>query len=98
MADAAERADPTYSKDFFEKIKTHMYSFEQEYLMLVARLMETYQKPVYGVSLLTGVKSKTVYAVEGAAYKPVFYQSPERAVKAYARMYEHHRFLEKEKG
>ncbi len=98
MADAAERADPTYSKDFFDKIKAHMYSFEQEYLMLVARLMETYQKPVYGVSLLTGVKSKTVYAVEGAAYKPVFYQSPERAVKAYARMYEHHRFLEKEKG
>jgi acyl-CoA synthetase (NDP forming) len=25
----------------------------------------------------------------------VFYQTPERAVKANARMYEHHRFLEK---
>jgi acyl-CoA synthetase (NDP forming) len=95
MGYAAERADPTYSKDFFEKANAYMQTFEQEYLKLIARLMETYQKPVYGVSLLTDVKSKTVYAVEGSAYKPVFYQTPERAVKANARMYEHHRFLEK---
>jgi acyl-CoA synthetase (NDP forming) len=93
MADAAERADPTYSKEYFEKAKAYMHTFEQEYLKLVARLMETYQKPVYGVSLLTGVKSQTVYTVEGSPYKPVFYQSPERAVKAYARMYEYYRFL-----
>jgi acyl-CoA synthetase (NDP forming) len=93
MANAAERADPTYSKEYFEKAKAYMHTFEQEYLKLVARLMETYQKPVYGVSLLTGVKSQTVYTVEGSPYKPVFYQSPERAVKAYARMYEYYRFL-----
>jgi hypothetical protein len=96
MADAAERADPTYSKDFFEKTKAYMLAFEQDYLKLIARLMETYKKPVYGVSLLTDVKSKTVYTVEGSAYKPVFYQTPERAVKANARMYEHHRFLKKQ--
>ena len=93
MADAAERADPTYSKEYFEKAKAYMHTFEQKYLKLIARLMETYQKPVYGVSLLTGVKSQTVYTVEGSPYKPVFYQSPERAVKAYARMYEYYRFL-----
>jgi acyl-CoA synthetase (NDP forming) len=95
MADAAERADPTYSKDFFEKSKSSIQSFEQEYLDLIARLMETYRKPVYGVSLLTDGKSKTVYVIDGCEYKPVFYQTPERAVKANARMYEHHRFLEK---
>jgi acyl-CoA synthetase (NDP forming) len=93
MADAAERADPTYSKDFFEKAKAYLRSFEMEYLQLIARLMETYQKPVYGVSLITDIKSKTVYAVEGSDYKPVFYQSPERAVRACARMYEYFRFL-----
>jgi len=93
MANAAERADPTYSKEYFEKAKAYMHTFEQKYLKLIARLMETYQKPVYGVSLLTGVKSQTVYTVEGSPYKPVFYQSPERAVKAYTRMYEYYRFL-----
>jgi acyl-CoA synthetase (NDP forming) len=36
-----------------------------------------------------------VYTVEGSAYKPVFYQTPERAVKAGARMYEYYRFLKK---
>ncbi|MGC9323776.1 MAG: acetate--CoA ligase family protein [Desulfomonilia bacterium] len=95
MAEAAERADPTYSKDFFEQAHAYMHTFEKEYLHLIARLMETYQKPVYGVSLLTDVKSKTVYTVEGSSYKPVFYQTPERAVKANAFMYEHYRFLEK---
>jgi len=95
MTDAAERADPTYSKEFFDGIKAYMQDFEQNYLKLVAQLMETYQKPVYGVSLVTDIKSKTVYTVEGSAYKPVFYQTPERAVKAGARMYEYYRFLKK---
>jgi acyl-CoA synthetase (NDP forming) len=95
MADAAERADPTYSKDFLDSTKAYIQAFEQDYLKLVARLMETYQKPVYGVSLLTDIKSRTVYTVEGSTYKPVFYQTPERAVKANARMYEYYRFLKK---
>jgi hypothetical protein len=71
-----------------------MRNFEKEYLKLVARLMETYRKPVFGVSLLTNEKSQTVYSVDAAVYKPVFYQSPERAVKACARMYEYYRFLQ----
>jgi len=93
MADAAQRADPSYTKEFFDKAKAYMHTFEQEYLKLVARLMETYGKPVYGVSLQTDAKSQTVYNIEGAVYKPVFYQTPERAVRACARMYEYGRFL-----
>lgn len=95
MADAAQRADPSYTKEFFDKAKAYMHTFEQEYLKLVARLMETYGKPVYGVSLQTDTKSQTVYNIEGAAYKPVFYQTPERAVRACARMYEYGRFLKR---
>lgn len=98
MADAAERADPTYSKDFFEGAKAYLRSFEQDYLRLIAQLMEAYQKPVYGVSLLTDVKSRTVYSVDGSAHKPVFYQSPERAVRACARMFEYQRFLARSRG
>jgi acyl-CoA synthetase (NDP forming) len=94
MAAAVERADPSYSRDFLERAKAYMRTFEEEYLKLVARLMETYHKPVFGVSLLTNEKSQTVYSVDGAVYKPVFYQSPERAVKSCARMYEYYRFLQ----
>jgi acyl-CoA synthetase (NDP forming) len=94
MAGAVERADPSYSRDFLEQAKAYMRTFEEEYLKLVARLMETYHKPIFGVSLLTNEKSQTVYSVDGAVYKPVFYQTPERAVKSCARMYEYYRFLQ----
>jgi len=93
MAAAAQRADPTYTKEFLDTAKAYMHTFEQEYLKLIARLMETYGKPVFGVSLQTDAKSQTVYNIEGSAYKPVFYQTPERAVRACARMYEYGRFL-----
>jgi len=95
MADAAERADPTYSRSFFEKGKSSIQAFEQEYLSLIARLMVTYQKPVYGVSLMTDADSRTVHVLNGSPYYPVIYPSPERAVKANARMYEYFRFLRK---
>jgi acyl-CoA synthetase (NDP forming) len=94
MAAAVERADPSYSHDLLEQAKAYMRTFEEEYLKLVARLMETYHKPIFGVSLLTNEKSQTVYSVDGAVYKPVFYQSPEQAVKSCARMYEYYRFLQ----
>lgn len=94
MAEAAHRADPSYTKEFLDKAKAYMYAFEQEYIKLIARLMETYGKPVYGVSLQTNIKSQTVYNVEDATYKPVFYQTPERAVKACARMFEYFHFLQ----
>jgi len=94
MAAAVERADPSYSRDFLEQAKAYMRTFEEEYLKLVARLMETHHKPIFGVSLLTNEKSQTVYSVDAAVYKPVFYQSPEQAVKSCARMYEYYRFLQ----
>lgn len=94
MVDAAEKADPAYSREFSETAKAYMLNFEQEYLKLISRLMEQYQKPVFGVSLLTDAKSQTVYNLDGAAFQPVFYQSPERAVKACAHMYAYFRFLQ----
>lgn len=93
MTDAAEMADPTISKDIFNKSRTAVQSFEQEYVELTARLMEMYRKPVYGVNLLTDTKSKIVNTIEGYKYRPIFYKTPERAVKANARMYEYQRFL-----
>jgi len=55
--------------------------------------MEQFEKPIYGVSLLKNEKDHTVYRVKYAKYKGVFYETPERAVKAFARMVEYERFL-----
>ena len=38
-------------------------------------------------------EEQTVCPVEGRPFKGVFYPSPERAVKVFAKMYEYHRFL-----
>jgi len=54
--------------------------------------METYGKPVVGVSLLTEEQDATVYRVKGHPFNGVFYETPERAVKAVARMVEYSRY------
>jgi acyl-CoA synthetase (NDP forming) len=55
--------------------------------------MDQHQKPIYGVSLLPDEKNQTIYRVANSSYKGVFYPTPERAVKAYSKMVEYYRFL-----
>jgi acyl-CoA synthetase (NDP forming) len=57
--------------------------------------MAHYRKPILGVSLLTDAAARTVYPVEGQALRAVFYPTPERAVRALARMVEYGRFRER---
>lgn len=93
MGDAILKADPGFSKDFVEFARKALREFEQNYIEHIIRLMETYQKPVYGVSLLKDKDAQTVYRLEGSEYKGLFYETPERAVKAFAKMVEYDRFL-----
>jgi acyl-CoA synthetase (NDP forming) len=58
--------------------------------------MDQYKKPIFGVSLLPDENNQTLYRVAGSSYKGVFYPTPERAVKAFAKMVEYHRFLKKQ--
>jgi acyl-CoA synthetase (NDP forming) len=91
----ARNADPTYPVDALNSINELIENFEKEYREFIVRLMEKYGKPVYGVNLLTDEKDQTVYQVEGSSYKGLFYESPGRAVKAFAKMYEYYRFISK---
>jgi acyl-CoA synthetase (NDP forming) len=93
LVESILHSDPTYSKEFLESVNKRLNDFDEEYIRHIATLMEKYNKPVYGVSLLTDEKDKTVYSVSGCSYKGVFYPSPERAVKAFSKMYEYKRFL-----
>ena len=69
---------------------------ELKYIKHIVNLMEKYNKPVYGVSLMADENDQTVYRVAGGRYKGLFFQTPERAVKAFAKMYEYQCFLMKE--
>lgn len=87
------KADPNYSAEFINQINDKFIEFEDAYIKHIVALMDQYQKPILGVSLLPDEKNKTLYRVEGSSYKGVFYPTPERAVKAYAKMVDYHRFL-----
>ena len=89
------KSDPSYSPEFIDKINQQFVKFEIEYINHVVKLMDQFKKPIFGVSLLPDEKNQTLYRVKGSPYKGVFYPTPERAVKAYAKMVEYYQFLKK---
>jgi acyl-CoA synthetase (NDP forming) len=95
LAESISKADPTYSSEFLAMMGEKLLEFEDEYVQHIVGLMETCEKPVFGVSLLKECQDKTVCSVNDSRYKGVFYESPERAVKAFSRMVEYRRFLER---
>jgi hypothetical protein len=98
MANAVLKSDPDCSKEFIAAARQALSDFETQYVEHIVRLMEQFEKPIYGVSLLKDEKDHTVYRVDDAKYKGVFYETPERAVKAFARMVEYQRFLKQNTG
>ena len=92
LADSVGRADPSYTPESLDDAVKTFSDFENDYIAEIVRLMEKYHKPVFGVSLLTDEKDATVYRVNGHDLKAVFYETPEQAVKAAARMVEYQRY------
>ena len=86
-------ADKAYSKEFIKEVNRHMVQFEKSYVRHIVRLMSEYEKPVIGVSLMPDKKNKTVYQVRANPYRGIFFPTPERAVKAFAKMFEYERFI-----
>jgi hypothetical protein len=58
--------------------------------------MEAYGKPILGVILLEDENTKTVTDVPGSPYKGIAYLTPERAVKALAKMVDYQAWLMRE--
>jgi hypothetical protein len=58
--------------------------------------MERFRKPILGVTLTADPKKRAIYEVENSKYNGVFFNSPERAVKALGHMCEYRDFLERE--
>jgi acyl-CoA synthetase (NDP forming) len=87
------KADPSYSPEFIKKINRNFKKFEKDYIARVIDLMEKYNKPVFGVSMLPDEKHQTVYPHKKHTLKAVFFPTPERAVGAFAKMVQYHKFL-----
>ncbi len=98
LADSVENADRSYTREFLDDAVHAFVDFENSYIEQIVGLMEKYGKPVFGVSLLTDEKDATVYRINGYDLKGVFYETPERAVKAAARMVEYQRFRDRHAG
>ena len=89
------KADPQYDETFVDQVNQQFLKFEKEYIEHIVKLMGKFQKPIFGVSLLPDENNQTVYRVAGNEFKAVFYPTPERAVKSFAKMVEYNRFLKK---
>ena len=88
-------ADPDLTPDFRALVRDTITKFEAQYVAHIAELMQRYGKPVFGVSLLQDENDRTVYPVDHSPYNAVFYETPERAVQAFARMVDYRRFRER---
>jgi acyl-CoA synthetase (NDP forming) len=93
LTEATAVADPDLSPEFLELARQTLQTFEHTYVRRIAELCAKYGKPVFGVSLLREDGDRTVYNVDGCAFNGVFFETPERAVQAFAKMVEYRRFL-----
>lgn len=96
LIEATHTTDPTYNPEELSLIRTTGKKIEQAHIVHAARLMEKYNKPVLGVSLLSGPDQRTLHEVEGCNYSGLFFPSPERAVRALSKMCDYGDFLKRE--
>ena len=97
LADSVVRSDPECPPDLVETIGSRYNEFESKYMAHVVSLMEEFEKPVLGVSILKEENDRTLYDIFGKKYKGLFYPTPEQAVKSLAKMYEYSVFKSRQK-
>ncbi len=93
----AEIADPDMTREFRVMLRDTITQFEADYIERIVALMQRYGKPVFGVSLLQDESDRTVYPVANSPFNAVFYETPERAVQAFARMVVYRRFRDRDR-
>jgi len=93
IMESAVAVDKKYDANFVEGSLKYIESFEKQTIEQTVRLMEKYNKPVVGVYLLNDDKTRTVTNINNSKYKGVNFITPERAVKALAKMYQYSKWL-----
>ena len=86
--------NPGMTPEFQEEAYKLIALGEKEFLTFTTQLMEKYEKPIIGVTL----SGRIVTEIPGSRYKGITFPSPERTVKALARMVEYQRWLTRTSG
>ncbi|MCE5213066.1 MAG: acetate--CoA ligase family protein [Deltaproteobacteria bacterium] len=85
--------DKKYDSSFVEAALLHTEHFEKQTVEQTVKLIEKYNKPIIGVYLLNDDKTQTITDINGCRYKGVNFITPEKAVKALAKMYQYSKWL-----
>ena len=80
------RVIPEMDESHLRLNKRRVMEFDAAYLDRSSRLMEKYQKPILNVSRAASINEQSVSGVSGGRYAGVTFKTPERAVKALAKM------------
>jgi acyl-CoA synthetase (NDP forming) len=93
LIESTREVDPSISSEFLNQMSALSREYEKNYIARMVELMETYEKPIIGVSL-ANTNEGTVRPVAGKKYSGVFYLTPENAVNVLARMAAYRKFIE----
>jgi acyl-CoA synthetase (NDP forming) len=96
MAETIKKVDPSYTHAFLDDAVGALHDWERQYVGHIVQLMEKYDKPVVGVSLLSDSQDVTVRPVDDHQWKAVFYETPEQAVNVMAHMATYQQFRSRE--
>ena len=93
LVQSTRQVESPIASEFLDQMDEFSQEYEKKYVATMVDLMETYGKPIIGVSLAkTG--EGVVRPVAGKRYSGVFYQTPENAVNVLSRMVAYQRFLD----
>ena len=95
---SALTADPNANQDDLEAMFTMLSTMEDKFFAHLAHLMDETHKPFVGVRMGRSEDSGTVIKIPGCQYSDVFFETPERAVKALSGMCEYRAFLDRDQG
>ncbi len=95
MLKGLRKTNPDFIQEEAEAGKKRLMEGELVFFAHTIRLMEIYGKPILGVMLIDDETSKFVTDAPGSRYKALSFLTPERAVKALAKMVEYNGWLEK---
>ena len=94
--DSALKTDPNVDKTQLSAMHDLLSNMEDNFFVHLAKLMDQTHKPFIGVRMGRSEDSGTVIKVPGCQYEDVFFETPERAVKALSGMCEYRAFLDRE--
>ncbi|SMC60119.1 Acyl-CoA synthetase (NDP forming) [Desulfocicer vacuolatum DSM 3385] len=89
MLASVAQSDPDFDKKEMDSMKKALQEFDRDFNHRVKELVNQYQKPILGVSLMSDATSKMLQGTVEDRYKTVLFPSPERAVRALACMCEY---------